>query len=226
MRFFFTACIALAASVAGFAQGQVPKALNSPDPVYPAEAAAMGLGGSVRVSVEVDKQGMVSVKGASGPVAPCSKLEDKRVAKIREAAIEAAKQARFEPLMRDGEAVGFELVLTFNFDKDGKPLRRPEDGSSASGARIVEAGVLQGRVKHLARPDYSPFAKALRTAGAVPVSVLADTDGKIIAAAAIGGHPYLRHDAAVAACKSAIEPVVLNGTPVQVRGVITYVFAP
>lgn len=180
----------------------------------------MGLGGSVRVHVEVDKRGEVSVKEAFGPVASCSKLEDKRAAKIREAVMAAAKQARFEPLVENGEAVGFVMVLTLHFDKDGKPLRRPEDG------KVVEAGVLQGRVKNLARPDYPASAKAMRIAGAVPVSVLADTDGKIIAAAPLGGNLYLRHHAAIAACKSSIEPVVLSGTPVQVRGVISYYFMP
>jgi outer membrane biosynthesis protein TonB len=217
---FFAAFITLALAVSAFGQGQAPRALSSPDPVYPAEAAEMGLGGSVRVHVKVDKKGEVSPEIAFGPVAPCSRLDDKRAAKIREAAVAAAKKARFEPLVQNVEAVSFEMTLTYHFDKDGKPLRRPDDGE------VIETGVLQGRIKYMARPNYPPSAKANRIAGAVPVSVLIDTDGKIIAAAAIGGHPYLRHEAALTACKSTIEPVTLKGTPVQVRGVINYHFVP
>ena len=83
-----------------------------------------------------------------------------------------------------------------------------------------------GRVKHLARPDYPASARANRLAGPVPVSVLVDVDGKVIAASALGGHRMLQDSAMSAACRSSIEPVQLSGVPVQVSGVITFVFVP
>jgi outer membrane biosynthesis protein TonB len=212
--------------LSSIALGQLPelKPISSPDPIYPPEAVEMGLGGSVVVYVEVDKEGEVSVKQAFGPVAPCSNLDDDRVAKIRKAVIEAAKKARFEPVLKDGKPTKTELTITFRFDRNGKPVRR--SGEKLEGPGVIEAGVLQGRVKHMARPDYPPSAKASRISGIVPVSVLADANGKIKAAAALGGHPQLRHEAVIAACKSAIEPVLLSGQPVEVAGVISYNFFP
>ena len=65
-----------------------------------------------------------------------------------------------------------------------------------------------------------------RVAGAVPVGVLVDVDGRIIAAGAIGGHPLLRHSAENAVCASSVDPVSLSGVPVQVTGIITYQFLP
>ncbi|MGH9819368.1 MAG: energy transducer TonB [Pyrinomonadaceae bacterium] len=206
-----------------FAQSTVdtPRAVNNPDPDYPAEAGSLGFGGKVIVSVEVNKKGKVAVRNAYGPVALCSKLEDPRVEKIRKAVIEAAEQLQFEPPLKDGKPTDIEMSITYAFDESGKPIR-----SRVPSGKVIEAGVLQGRVKYLARPEYPASARAIRASGAVPVEVLVDFDGKVIAAAAIGGHPQLLHSAAVAACASSIEPVILDGRPVQVNGIITYYFVP
>lgn len=206
----------------GFGQNQTPpKAVNNPDPEYPAETASLGYGGKVVVQVKISKRGQVSVTNAFGPTAPCIKLDDPRTEKIRKAVVEAAKQVQFETTMKDGKPTEIEMYISYRFDKEGKPLRQrlPSEG-------LVERGVLQGRVKHLAKPEYPASAKASRIAGAVPVEVLVDTDGKVIAAAAAGGHPRLQHNAVVAACRSSIEPVALSGVPVQVSGVITFSFLP
>src|SRR5687767_10955314 len=144
----------------GFGQIQAPKTISSPDPIYPPEAAEMGLGGSVVVYVEIDKKGEVSVKNAFGPVVPCSNLDDKRASKIREAVIDAAKRTRFEPLLKDGKPANIELSITFRFDKAGKAMGNPS--GAPEGKRVVDAGVLQGRIKYLARPEYPPSAKANR----------------------------------------------------------------
>src|SRR5436190_11155732 len=208
-------CLFIFAVSSGVGQSLIPspKMVNNPDPVYPAEAASLGYGGTVIVRAAVNKRGEVSVMNAFGPAAPCSKLNDPRTEKIRNAVIETAKQLQFEPPMKDGKPTEIEMYLTYRFDKTGKPLHQPLEG-------FVEEGVLQGRIKYLAKPDYPTRAKANRISGSVPVDVLVDTDGKIIAAAAIGGHIYLQHPAVVAACSSSIEPMSLRGAPIQVNGVI------
>jgi TonB family protein len=116
------------------------------------------------------------------------------------------------------------MTISYSFDSSGKPAKARD--LSDSNGRIVEAGVLMGRVKHLARPDYPASARANRFAGPVPVSVLVDVDGKVIAASALGGHRVLQDSAVDAACRSSIEPVQLSGVSVQVSGVITFVFVP
>ncbi len=201
-----------------------PNVISNPDPVYPPEAAQLGYGGSVKVAIKVDKQGKVKVLKAWGPNAPCSNLDDKRIENIRKAVMDAARKVEFESPMKDGKPNEIEMTISYSFDSLGKPAS-PRGNSNAKG-RIVDAGVLQGRVKFLARPDYPSAARANRVTGAVPVSVLVDTDGRVLAASVLGGHPLLQESAIEAACRSSIDPVVLSGVPIQVTGVLTYVFAP
>ncbi len=211
-------------SAAGlFAQVQIeaPKPLKNPDPAYPAEAETLGYGGEVIVYVKVNSKGKVSVINAFGPAAPCSKLDDSRMGKIRGAVVDAAKQSQFEPPLKDGKPTDIEMSISYRFNASGKPLR-----NLVPSGKVVEGGILQGRVKYLARPEYPSSARANRVAGAVPVGVLVDIDGKVIAAAAVGGHPQLRYSAVKAACASSIEPVSLSGVPVQVNGILTYQFLP
>lgn len=203
---------------------QAPKVLSNPDPEYPREAAELGYGGTVKVTVNVDKKGKVKVLQAWGPSAPCTNLNDKRVKKIREAVAEAAGKIEFEPPLQNGKPAEVDINISYSFDSSGKPAKSTD--LSSSKGRIVEAGVLMGRVKHFARPDYPPSARANRLAGAIPVGVLVDVDGRVIAAGALGGHRMLQDSAVDAACKSSIEPVQLSGTQVQVSGVITFTFVP
>ena len=201
-----------------------PKVISNPDPVYPAETAQLGYGGTVKLAIKVDKKGNVKILQAWGPNAPCSNLSDARLKKIREAVMDAARKVEFEPPLEEGKPTEIEMTISYSFDAAGKPART-RDLSETKG-RIVDAGVLMGRVKHLARPDYPAGARANRLSGAVPVSVLVDVDGKVIAASALGGHRMLQDSAIDAACRSSIEPVQLSGVPVQVTGVITFTFLP
>ena len=203
---------------------QAPRVLSNPDPVYPPEAAELGYGGTVTVAIKVDKKGKVKVLQAFGPNAPCSNLNDTRGKRIREVVVDTARMVEFEPPFENGKPTEVEMTIVYSFDSTGKPAK-VKDLSESKG-RIVEAGVLMGRVKHLARPDYPASARANRLAGPIPVSVLVDVDGKVIAASALGGHRMLQDSAMSAACRSSIEPVQLSGVPIQVSGVITFVFVP
>lgn len=203
---------------------QAPKALSNPDPVFPPEAAELGYGGTVTVAIRVDKKGKVKVLQAFGPNAPCSDLNDSRGKKIREVVVDTARMVEFEPPIQNGKPAEVEMTISYSFDSSGKPAKATD--LSESKGRIVKAGVLTGRVKHLARPDYPAIARSNRLAGPVPVSVLVDVDGKVIAASALGGHRFLQDSAMDAACRSSIEPVQLSGVPVQVSGVIAFMFVP
>jgi TonB family protein len=202
---------------------QVPKVISNPAPIYPPETAELGYGGTVKLAIRVDKRGKVKVLQSWGPYAPCSNLDDERVKKVREAVIEAASKIEFEPPMKNGEPTEVELSISYSFDPTGAPAKT-KDLSSAN-KRVIDGGVSLGRVKYLARPDYPASARASRLSGAVPISVLTDVDGKVIAAHPLGGHPVLQEPALAAACKSSFEPVQISGVPVQVAGVITFTFA-
>ena len=210
---------ALAAYVAG--QNSL-RVISNPDPIYPPEAAQLGYGGTVKLAIKVDKQGKVKVLEAWGPNAPCSNLNDGRIKKLQNAVIDAARMVEFELPVNGGRHGEVEMTVTYSFDSSGQPFRPSTRGES--NGRIVEAGVLMGRVKHLAKPDYPLTARANRLGGSIPISVLVDIDGKVIAASALGGHKILQLPALIAACRSSIEPVQLSGVPIQVTGVISFAF--
>jgi|GEM_PF-1655183 len=82
----------------------------------------------------------------------------------------------------------------------------------------------RGRAVHLAMPAYSPLARAAHVQGSVEVQVVVDEDGKVIAAAAISGHPLLQSACVKAARESLFTTTKLEGVPVKVTGVIQYHF--
>lgn len=81
------------------------QALDLPKPAYPAEAKKNHVTGQVQVNVLVDESGkVISAEAVFGPES------------LRAAAVEAAKRARFTPLVINGVHLKFFGVLTFDFD--------------------------------------------------------------------------------------------------------------
>jgi TonB family protein len=80
------------------------KAVSKPAPVYPQEALEARAQGTVAVQVVVDEEGNVtSAVAVSGhPM-------------LREAAVNAAKQARFSPTLLSGQPVKVTGIVTYNF---------------------------------------------------------------------------------------------------------------
>jgi TonB family protein len=80
------------------------KAIELPKPAYPETARRAGIHGTVKVSVTVDERGHVSeAEAIEGPK------------ELREAAVEAAKRARFEPTRVHGAPIKIDGVLTYEF---------------------------------------------------------------------------------------------------------------
>jgi TonB family protein len=80
------------------------KAIELPEPVYPAAAKAVAVSGVVSVRVTIDEEGnVISAAATSGhPL-------------LQASAVEAAKQARFAPTRLSGDPVKVTGVLTYNF---------------------------------------------------------------------------------------------------------------
>jgi protein TonB len=80
------------------------KALHKPVPPYPQVAKVAGIEGTVAVSILVSEQGqVVSARATSGnPL-------------LQNAAVQAARQARFTPTMLNGQPVKVTGVITYNF---------------------------------------------------------------------------------------------------------------
>ncbi|MDX6529610.1 MAG: hypothetical protein QOH41_1900 [Blastocatellia bacterium] len=80
------------------------KALQLPTPKYPAEAKKAQAFGEVQVKVLVDETGkVISAEAMFGPES------------LRQAAVDAAKLARFKPTIVDGAAVKVSGILTYDF---------------------------------------------------------------------------------------------------------------
>jgi protein TonB len=80
------------------------KAISKPQPPYPAIAKAAKAQGTVTVQVVVDESGKVISASAVGghPL-------------LRAAAVQAARQAKFEPTKLAGKPVKVSGVVTYNF---------------------------------------------------------------------------------------------------------------
>ncbi len=203
------------------------KAQNLPIPEYPAAAKAVNASGAVNVKVTIDEDGSVTEASAvSGhPL-------------LRQAAENAAKQAKFSPTQLSGQAVRVVGVIVYNFTPSDVSTIAPQmpERSMADGAvseqspannsiKIISGGVVNGKAKNLVVPAYAAAAKAVGAEGAVNVQVTIDEKGDVISANAVSGHPLLRQAATTAALASKFKPTLLNGQAVSVTGILIYNFA-
>jgi len=80
------------------------KAISKPQPVYPPIAKAARASGTVTVQIVVDETGKVISASAVGghPL-------------LQQAAVGAARQARFSPTLLSGQPVKVSGVITYNF---------------------------------------------------------------------------------------------------------------
>ena len=80
------------------------RVISLPRPVYPEEARQQNVAGIVRVLATVDESGAVAeAEAVSG--SPM----------LQEAAVNAAKQAKFEPMGRPGRATKTKTIIAYNF---------------------------------------------------------------------------------------------------------------
>ena len=88
----------------------------------------------------------------------------------------------------------------------------------------IEGDVEPGHALELPKPAYPPIASRAHASGQVLVQVLIDKEGKVIAAAAVSGHPLLYGVSVAAAKQARFSPTKFKGEPVKVTGVIAYNF--
>jgi protein TonB len=107
-----------------------PRLVHKVDPVYPADAKTEGVQGIFLIDVMIGKDGAITdarvaasaptperlseMKAAKGPAkwTPAALEGDARLAK---AALEAVRQWRYEPMLKDGKPVDAEATLTVKF---------------------------------------------------------------------------------------------------------------
>jgi TonB family protein len=102
----------------------------------------------------------------------------------------------------------------------------PPSTSSRQDLEQVPESVSQSRAITKVKPEYPPTAKKMRATGPVEVEITISELGLVIEAKAISGHIALRSAAVETARKWVFKPAMLNGAPVRVKSVLTFVFAP
>jgi len=103
------------------------------------------------------------------------------------------------------------------------PLRPP---TLSGQPRKVSEGVLEGSAITKRMPVYPPSARSMNAYGKVEVRIIVSETGRVIEATAISGHPALRSAAVDAARQWVYKPTTLNGVPVKVESILTFIFAP
>jgi Gram-negative bacterial TonB protein C-terminal len=98
----------------------------------------------------------------------------------------------------------------------------PAQSQPIDTSRPVESGVLNKKAIELPEPKLPPGTP--KVAGKVIVRVIVDETGKVISAEVEDGRIELRLPALAAARRARFAPLVIEGKPVQVTGLLTYQF--
>jgi periplasmic protein TonB len=92
-------------------------------------------------------------------------------------------------------------------------------------SKAASGGVLNGRAIELPLPIYSELVRRWGYEGTVTVKVNIDVAGRVISAHAVSGPHQLRAAAEEAARRARFSPTLLSGQPIEISGVINYVFS-
>jgi protein TonB len=101
-----------------------------------------------------------------------------------------------------------------------KPSRAPEKAKPL----LVSSTVLQGNAIERVVPVYPELPRRIGLKGEVSIEVIISPEGQVESARVVSGHPMLVSSARDAARRWRFQPTYLNGVPVRVTGVITFVF--
>jgi len=119
--------------------------------------------------------------------------------------------------------------VTIPFPEETLPFfpEAPPTTEESDSPVIVEAGieVSPPRALHRVQPQYSEAARRIRFEGAVVLSLLIDTEGKVADVGVLRSLPFgLTENAVAAARQWRFEPCIYNKKPVSVRMVLTVQF--
>jgi|GEM_PF-5281290 len=184
------------AVVVGDPEG-LPKLLEKVNPAYPPAARDAAVQGAVLLKVRVDEKGLPQqievLKGH--PL-------------LKDAAVDAVRQWRWQPMQIKGKAQSFYATLTVRFILDGD--RSDADDSSATDDDVDN---MKPILKKKVSPQYPDEAKKAGLSGAVILEVLVDENGRADEITPLEGNEILAAAAADALRQWIWEPVKMDGTP-------------
>ena len=212
-----------------------PHPLYTPDPQYSPEALKAKLQGTVVLFLVVGPDGLP---------------HDVRVARslgmgLDEKAIEAVRQWKFSPSLKDGVPVAVQINVEVNFRITDGQATPPEPAAAATTAKPealrviaaplpdtaaplppapsdtptivrIGAGGADGMLVSRVEPVFPPLALQARIQGVVILNVDIANDGSVQAVKVVTGHPLLVQAAIDAVKQWQYKPYLLNGEPVEV----------
>jgi TonB family protein len=126
---------------------------------------------------------------------------------------QVARQYFFKRPVAAGEQPGAKTEGTYTFTR-----------TPATGMTEISAGRIAGKAQKRVQPTYPAVARAAGAQGGVDVEVVVDEQGNVESAKAISGHQLLRDASVEAARQWTFKPTMLEGKPVKVKGIISFVF--
>lgn len=206
------------------------------EPVWPESVKAANIAGDIFVRFDILKNGRTAdvhafyANGLIGNFATTDHPE------VQKAALDAVRQWKFRPYLRDGKRAEVSSITTVHFDfcKDlschregpaGKiRIARASDADVLPSNAKVSVGELSGRKIKDVLPQYPQMAKIAHVQGEVVLDVVIDTTGHIVQMKPVSGHPLLIASAMDAVKQWEYEPFRLNGKVVEVETQITVKF--
>jgi len=177
-------------------------------PVYPPDAKAQGVEGSVVLRALIGKDGRVE-KLAVMSGSPL----------LSGAAIDAVKQWVYRPYLLNGEPVEVDTTITVNCSFEG--------GSAQPGvdyAATVDAAVMTDNTIKRVPPVYPPIAKLSHVQGDVVLHVIIGVNGTVESMKVVSGHPMLQQAAMDAVKQWVYRPYIVNGVRRRVDTTVTVNF--
>jgi TonB family protein len=145
--------------------------ISRPDPIYPDEARAQHIEGSVILRARIAKTGAVeNVQVISGPP------------ELLVSAIDAVRQWKYKPYLLNGEPTAVDTTITLNFTlaasaAQNGPEAQPLVYLMPGITKKIGDGVSAPQLIFMGDPEYSPQARAAKFNGIVTVALLVDEQG-------------------------------------------------
>lgn len=146
---------------------------------------------------------------------------------LAQAAVDAVKEWKFRPFIKNGKPVRIPAVLPFNFIMCEGPTTSTAAQPTAVGAmKIVAAGKgCNVRVVKRVDPTYPDIAKASHTQGGVALFLVIGKDGSVRQVSVINGAPLLIQASVDAVKQWRYFPLILDGEPVEWQTVVNVAFS-
>jgi TonB family protein len=191
---------------------KLPQLIKLVDPVYPEKARQAQVEGTVILEVRADERG---------------NIEDARILRsipvLDQAAIDAVKQWKYEPLIINGTPRKVVFTVTVRFMLTSGDKEKDFD-KFAQGAVKAEGSIKPPRLLKKVDPLYPEDARKAGVQGTVILAAKTDASGKVQDVMILRSIPLLNQAAIDAVKQWVYEPLVINNVPTPVVFTVTVRF--